>query len=143
MDRSILDKLPRSPIDHDEIRRFQEETLREVAKGGGAFAEMAREVLAGHLTLREAASSPAYRDAFTHAAEEFAEALEPLSPEEIRQLAEDRVAPPDAAADDDLDEAMPEPPTEDAAAPPSPPAQRENDYGEDYSYRTIMSSFRI
>lgn len=108
------------------------------------FAEMAREVLAGHLTLREAASSLTYRDAFTRAAEEFAKALEPLSPEEIQQLAQDRTAPPAADdAADDIDEEMPETPTADAAAPPSPPAQRENDYREDYSYRTIMSSFRL
>jgi hypothetical protein len=140
MDRSILDRLPRSPIDRDEIRRFQEETLRGVAKGGGMFAEMAREVQTGNMTLREAASSLAYRDAFSRAAEEFAEALEPLSPEEIRQLAQDRVAPQVA---DNVAEAMPETPATDAAAPPSPPARRQDDYDEDYSYRTIMSSFRL
>ncbi|RSN24865.1 hypothetical protein DL990_33835 [Amycolatopsis sp. WAC 01416] len=134
MDRSILDRLPRSPIDHDEIRRFQEETLREVAKGGGdrVFAEMAREVQAGHMTLREAADSLAYRDAFARAADEFAEALEPLSPEEIQQLAQDRAAPP---AVDNIAEATPDTSTANAAAPPA----TQEDGDDDYSHRTIMS----
>jgi hypothetical protein len=43
----------------------------------------------------------------------------------------------------DAAEEMRETPAEEAAAPPSPPARPENDHGEDYSYRTIMSSFRL
>lgn len=57
------------------------------------------------------------------------------------KLAQDRAAP---QAADNVAEAMPETPAADAAAPPSPPARREDgDDDEDYSYRTVMSSFRL
>lgn len=136
MFRQFLDGIPSSPIDRNEIRRFQEEALREVVEGGDpVMAEMAREVQDGHLTLRDAANSLAYRDAFAKAAEEFAAALDGLSTEEIQQLAQDESA-------DELIEKIVEERDQARKKPEAPDADDFHDGDDGDDDATVMKSFR-
>ncbi|MEU3274474.1 hypothetical protein ABZ639_26830 [Saccharomonospora sp. NPDC006951] len=78
-----------SPIDQDTLRRLQDAALRKLADGKDpVLAEMAREVRAGRLTLREAATSSAYRDAFAATGSDIVRATRGMSEQELRQAAE-------------------------------------------------------
>jgi hypothetical protein len=85
------------------------------------LGEMAREVLSGRLTLREAASGPAY-------AEHFAQAYEQAQPDPVPTPSGNEGLPPDALAmlDQLANQSTPVP-------EPRPASQRFDDYYDEYS----------
>jgi len=105
---------PDLPIDLDKVRRFREGLMRKLATGRDpALAEMAREVQAGRITLREAAFG-AYREQVTVLAEKAAVAMRQVSKEDLERAMEENTL------DDAIEQlgAMPEPePEEEALAP--------------------------
>lgn len=106
-----FEPLPPPPVDDDKLRRLRDGALRRLARGDDAvLAEMAREVLSGRMTSRDAAHSFAYRDALATAADKAISALRE-SQEEIRETAE-------ARALDDLIEELERDEPEDLAPPP-------------------------
>jgi hypothetical protein len=78
--------------DLEKLRRLQELAIQKLTKSDDpVLAEMAREVRAGRMTLREAASSAAYRDVFAVAANRTLDRFRSMSREEIEQGADDEL----------------------------------------------------
>lgn len=81
----MINERPRHSVDVAQLREVHDAVLRHVAKGRHpVFAEMASEVLAGRMTLREAAGSAAYRDTFADAADAFVASIRGVPPEDLR-----------------------------------------------------------
>ncbi|RZQ61942.1 hypothetical protein [Amycolatopsis suaedae] len=119
---------PDLPVDPAELRRFREALLRKVAAGKDpALAEMAREVQAGRISMRDAAFG-AYREQFTALREKAAAALRDVSKEDMdRAMAE-------YTLDDAVEQfdAMPDPePDEEPPAKPAPARRPEPEDDED------------
>ncbi|MFI7118352.1 hypothetical protein [Amycolatopsis sp. NPDC049868] len=78
------EQMPSPILDTDKRDRLRKVFLQQLAKGDDpVFAEMAREVQSGRMTLREAVLSSAYRDAFTSVADKITESLNAISEEEM------------------------------------------------------------
>jgi hypothetical protein len=111
-----------------KLHRVRDGILRRVAKGDNpVFAELAREVRAGRMTLQEAAASYAYREHVAQAADRVVERLSTLTKEELEALSVGRTV------DDALAELEAEEAAEDAEAaarrqPIRPEPQDTTDY---------------
>ncbi len=120
MTNDLRHHIPRPHIDHAEIRRLHERALRTAANGKHpVLAELAREVLAGRLTVRAAAASSGYRDALAESADKFVQAIRHMSDDEIRAAVEN------GTFDEEVARRRPAPPddTDESAAPtPKPDA---------------------
>ncbi|MGC7097290.1 hypothetical protein ACPZ19_21660 [Amycolatopsis lurida] len=120
-------------IDLDKLRAHREAALRAAAGGKNPLlAELAREVQAGRITLRDAAGSSAYRDAFAEAAGGLLKKMRHLSIEDIRKAAEEQ----------SLDEAIAglvpdDPPDEE---PPRRRPSTDTPDADDYFDRPIMEA---
>ncbi|OLZ52738.1 hypothetical protein [Amycolatopsis keratiniphila] len=115
------------PIDLDKVRRLREGMMRKLATGKDpVLAEMAREVLAGRITLRDAAFG-AYREQVTVLAEKAAASLRQVSKEDLERAMEEHTL------DDAIEQlgAIPDPEPEDEA--PAPPARRPEPEEDDES----------
>ncbi|OLF12719.1 hypothetical protein BLA60_05420 [Actinophytocola xinjiangensis] len=132
MTNPFLRDLPPPPVSRETMRALEQQTLHRMETGGNpVFAELAREVRAGRTTLREAATSLAYRDAFDEAAANLEKALRGFSVDEIAQLADGRNV-------DELLSRIPDETPEPSAEPdPEPPARPADD--EDFD-GPIMTS---
>ncbi|MGW5645233.1 hypothetical protein ACWEV3_32435 [Saccharopolyspora sp. NPDC003752] len=90
MNEELLDRVPRTSVDMEEIRRIHETALQKAASGKNPiFAELAREVQAGRMSLRDAACSSAYGEAFAESADRFLHAIRGLSTDDLRKAAEE------------------------------------------------------
>ncbi|MGW4127273.1 hypothetical protein [Amycolatopsis japonica] len=117
---SILDRIPDRAAENEKIRQAQQAVLRQAAKGENpVLAELAREVLAGRRTLRDAALSSAYSEALAESAMRFLDAVREVDAADFEQAAKEHPLDELIATLDDEDE--PEPPAG------SPPARRPED----------------
>lgn len=84
------DETPQGPVSGQEtVRRWQEAVLRRAARDHeNVFGEVAREVLAGRMTMREAATGYAYRDVFAEAGQQVIAAVRGKTSEQLRAAAE-------------------------------------------------------
>ncbi|OKJ95598.1 hypothetical protein AMK34_21445 [Amycolatopsis sp. CB00013] len=91
----------------EKLRQLHETALQAAAKSRHpVIAEMAREVLAGRLTLREAVTGAAYREAFTEASDRAMESLQGKTIDDLRRAATEV---PHATPDDEPAEGGPLP----------------------------------
>jgi len=115
---------PDLPIDLEKVRRLRESLLRKLAAGKDpALAEMAREVQAGRITLREAAFG-AYRKQVTVLAEKAAASMRQVSKEDLERAMEEYTL-------DDAIEQVDAAPDPEPVEPPTPPPARRPEPDED------------
>lgn len=88
MTNPFLDRVPTPTIDMVKLRQVRDGLLRRAARGDDpVFAELAREVLGGRMTLLQAAASSAYRERLSAAADSLAEELRGVSMADIEKAA--------------------------------------------------------
>lgn len=109
----MFNDLPRPTVDLAKLREVHNAVLQSAAKGKHpVFAEMAREVLSGRMTMREAAGGAAYRDAFADATDAFVASMRAVPPDDLRTATE-------GSSLDDLIASLNEPDDEEEPAPPT------------------------
>jgi hypothetical protein len=123
----IPSRPPLPSVSPENLRRLHETTLQTVAKGPNpVIAEMAREILANRVTLREAVTGLAYREAFAQAGERAMASLRGKTMDDLRKEAQ----------------SAPDEPTDDAGEPDTHRIKRNGNHAGDDEYfdQPIMAS---